>query len=252
LLTYLDPQNPAVSGASFAFDKLEELMRKSSDLDDLKSRFSIMRAQYSAQHGISRNIFEADPPPFPDASTTSGGTSVERQTATESSPDVDEPHRSGFEFRNDEGQVWPSMYQLEASNSWRELDYTPLLFQVPSSRRQLQDVAPSFHSTDARYSHIDASYPRISDDTNPPVMWTGTPAQEYSLSGSMDPVPDESYPQHHPPHAVATQQYQDFGLQDALSGEPLGQDITDSFGTENALWQKFMEKELLGVNNMAG
>jgi hypothetical protein len=201
-----------------------------------------MRAQYCAQHGINDNEPEPDPPLLPSSRTTSSGTGVERQIADEKSPEVDEP---SLEIQNDEGQDWSWMYQPGAGISWPEFDYTPFLFQVPPS--------PTLQSTDARYSQFHASYPHTSDDTYPLIISTGTPAQEYGLSGSsMGTIGNESYPQYHPPHAVTTQQYQNFGLQDVLSGEPLGQDITDSLDTEDAPWQNFVENELLGMNIMAG
>jgi hypothetical protein len=101
-LTYTDPQAPVIIGASFVFDRFEELIGQSSDLDDLADRFSVMRTQYSAQHGISRKDSGTGSPPILSTGSTPSGTTFERPSSDETLSDVVEPPRSDFVFQDHE------------------------------------------------------------------------------------------------------------------------------------------------------
>ncbi|KAG9856310.1 hypothetical protein KCU98_g1484, partial [Aureobasidium melanogenum] len=96
-----DLQNPVISIVSSVVDdfeiRLRDLIRSSTDLNDLEGRVPMIRGQFLVQYGIRANQVERDHPPLPSLRTVSSSPTSERLSIT-TPPDVadlDRPHLEG-------------------------------------------------------------------------------------------------------------------------------------------------------------
>ncbi|KAG9530013.1 hypothetical protein KCU93_g3088, partial [Aureobasidium melanogenum] len=96
-----DLQDPVISIVSSVVEdfeiRLRELIRSSTDLNDLESRIPIIRGQFLAQYGISTNEVEQDPPSLTSLRTMSSSPGSGRLTSMRP-PDVldlDQPQLGG-------------------------------------------------------------------------------------------------------------------------------------------------------------
>ncbi|KAG9868790.1 hypothetical protein KCU77_g104, partial [Aureobasidium melanogenum] len=170
-------QDPVISIVSSVVDdfeaRLRELIRSSTDLDDLESRIPVIRGQFLAQYGITINEAEQDSPSLASLRTASSSPGSERLTTTTppSVADLNHPHL--------ERDTNHEHFTL-SSNSQSNLN------ELPAGISAHQDIPLGpLVSNDHDWLHHD-DFPNIDDMPSwDPSTWNTDPETTNDISNSL-------------------------------------------------------------------